>query len=194
MPKDAPEAVARPLDIDALLPEIALIGDTSLRDKVRSVWLALWARSEFEDFAAIPTSGEIPYSNLPHMRCVVALALGIADSFERYHGVKVNRDVLVAACLLQDASKVVEYRPKPGGGIEKTPIGKAVPHAFEAARVALDHGLPLEVVHIIATHSPQAPRFPTSLEGKIIYYADQLDVIAIHGDHWVKEQVIHRDR
>ena len=192
MPKDGPGATARILDLDALLPEIGLIGDAGLREKVRRVWQALWAKSEFDDFAAIPTSGEIAYPNLPHMRCVVALALGIADSFERFHGVKVNRDVLVAACLLQDASKVVEYRPKPGGGIEKTPIGKAVPHAFEAARVALEHDLPLDVVHIIATHSPQAARFPTSLEGKIIYYADQLDVIAIHGDHWVKEQVIHR--
>jgi hypothetical protein len=192
MPKDGQDATARIVDLDALLPEIGLIGDPGLREKVRRVWQALWARSEFEDFAAVPTSGEIAYPNLPHMRCVVALALGIAESFERFHGVKVNRDVLVAACLLQDASKVVEYRPKPGGGIEKTPIGKAVPHAFEAARVALEHDIPLDVVHIIATHSPQAPRFPTSLEGKIIYYADQLDVIAIHGDHWVKEQFIHR--
>lgn len=189
MPDDA---APRRLDLDALLPEIGLISDHTLREKVRAVWHALWVRSEFRDFAAVPTSGEISYPNLPHMRCVVALALGIAENFERFHGVKVDRDVLVAACLLQDASKVVEYRPKPGGGVEKTPIGKAVPHAFEAARVALDQGLPLEIVHIIATHSPQAPRFPSSIEGKIIYYADQLDVIAIHGDHWVKEQVIHR--
>jgi hypothetical protein len=192
MPDDGPRSTRPALDLDTLLPEIGLVQDAALRDKVRAVWQALWARSEFTDFAAVPTSGEIAYPNLPHMRCVVALALGIADSFERFHGVKVNRDVLVAACLLQDASKVVEYRPKAGGGVEKTPIGKAVPHAFEAARIALDHDLPLEVVHIIATHSPQAPRFPSSLEGKIIYYADQLDVIAIHGDHWVKEQVIRR--
>jgi hypothetical protein len=192
MPDDA-LAKARPaLDLDTVLPEVALIRDEALREGVRTVWQALWGRSEFTDFAAVPTSGEISYPNLPHMRCVVSLALGIADSFERFHGVSVNRDVLVAACLLQDASKVVEYRPTAGGGVEKTPIGKAVPHAFEAARLALEQGLPLEVVHIISTHSPQAPRFPTSLEGKIIYYADQLDVIAIHGDHWVKEQVVRR--
>jgi len=192
MPDEAARAARPALDIDTLLPEIALIEDVSLRDKVRAVWQALWAQSEFTDFQAVPTSGEIPYPNLPHMRCVISLALGIAESFERFHGKKVDRDVLIAACLLQDASKIVEYRPKAGGGIEKTPIGKAVPHAFEAARVALDHGIPLEVVHIIATHSPSATRFPSSLEGKIIYYADQLDVIAIHGDHWVKEQVIYR--
>lgn len=47
-----------------------------LRDKVRAVWQALWARSEFTEFAGILTSGEIRYPNLPHMRCVVALALG----------------------------------------------------------------------------------------------------------------------
>jgi hypothetical protein len=181
-----------PLDLDSVLPEIDLIGNRGLADQVRRIWATLWERSEFPDFAAVPTSGEIPYPNLPHMRSVVALALGIADTFERFHRVAVDRDVLVAACLLQDASKLVEYRPRDGGGIEKTELGRALPHAFEAARLALEEGVPMAVVHIIATHSPQAPRFPESIEGKIVYYADQLDVIAIHGDHWRKEQVIRR--
>jgi hypothetical protein len=58
--------------------------------------------------------------------------------------------------------------------------------------LAAQKGLPEAIGHILITHSPQASRFPQSLEGKIIYYVDQLDVIAIHGDHWVKESIIRR--
>ena len=46
------------------------------------------------------------------------------------------------------------------------------------------------VVHILLTHTPQAPKFPTSIEGKILYYVDQLDVIAIFKDRWRKELFI----
>ena len=40
------------------------------------------------------------------------------------------------------------------------------------------------------THSPTAPKFPDTLEGKILYYVDQLDVIAIHKDRWVKHLLV----
>jgi hypothetical protein len=42
------------------------------------------------------------------------------------------------------------------------------------------------------THTPQASKFPESLEGKILYYVDQLDVIAIHKDRWKKELIVKR--
>ena len=48
----------------------------------------------------------------------------------------------------------------------------------------------IEIVHVLLTHSPQAPRFPSTLEGKILYYVDQMDVIAIYKDRWHKELFI----
>jgi hypothetical protein len=188
-----PEASARPpLDLDRHLPEIAQIADPVLAGQVRAVWAELWARSDFDSLESVPTSGEIAYPFLPHTRAVIALTLSIAETFARFHGTVVDRDVLLAACLLQDASKVVEYRPRPGGGVEKTPLGEALPHAFEAARLAAQHGVKLPVLHIIATHSPSAARLPASLEGTIVYLADELDVAAIHRHQFVKEQVLRR--
>ncbi|MBX9595826.1 MAG: HD domain-containing protein [Roseomonas sp.] len=180
------------LDLDTYFPEVAQISDASLAEKVRAVWRDLWAQSFFDDLASVPTSGEIAYPNVPHTRSVTALALAIADVLARFHGTKIDRDVLIAACLLQDASKLVEYQPKPGGGVEKTAIGRAMPHAFEAARLAAQHGVPLPVLHIIATHSPSAAKLPETLEGRIVYLADEIDVTAIHGDQFVKEQIIRR--
>lgn len=181
-----------PLDLDAAFPEVAQITDAALAGQVRAVWQALWARSAFNDIHAVPTSGEIAYPMVPHTRAVIALALGMAETLARFHGTAIDRDVVLAACLLQDASKVVEYAPREGGGVEKTPLGRAMPHAFEAARVAADHGVPLAVLHIIATHSPSAAKLPESLEGRIVYLADEIDVTAIHGDQFVKESILRR--
>ena len=175
----------QPLDLPAIFPELALISDTRLRDGVAAVWAELWEASRFESVDDVPTSPEIPASHVRHCHAVLALALAAADVFEKYHGVAVNRDVLIAAGLLQDVSKLVEYEPD-GDSNGYTEDGRRYPHGFLGAHAALARGLPAEVCEIILTHSPTASRFPASLEGKILYYADQLDVIAIFGDRWYK--------
>lgn len=174
-----------PLDLRALLPELDLIADSGLKQKVEAVWQELWQRSELESIDQLLTSPEIAYPHIPHNRSVVVMAIAVADAFERFHRIKVDRDVLVAAALLQDASKLVEYSVK-DGKVVYSELGRQYPHSFWAAHVALEHGVPDPICHIILTHTPQAAQFPTSLEGKILYYVDQLDVLAIHGDRWRK--------
>ena len=105
----------KPLDIVGVFPEIEQIKDRKLREAVVAIWQELWAQSPWSDFDTVPTSPEIPYPTRPHNQCVVAMSLAVADAFERFHGVKIDRDVLIAAAVLQDASKVVEYRPGPDG-------------------------------------------------------------------------------
>lgn len=190
----ATDRVREDLDVMAIFPEIVQMQDTVLRDQVIAVWQELWAQSRWRSFDDLPTSKEIAYPARPHSQCVLTMALSIADAFERYHGLQVNRDLLIAAAILQDASKVVEYEPGPEGRAVHTEIGKAFPHAFWCAHVALSKGVPLSVCHIMVTHSPAAAKFPESIEGKILYYVDQLDVIAIHGDKWAKHLFVERQR
>lgn len=182
----------KPIDVIGMFPQVADIKDTKLRQSVIDIWQELWAQSKWDDPADLPTSGEIPYPNLPHSQCVVTMALAVADAFERHHNVKVNRDYLIAAAVLQDASKVVEYEPGPDGKARHTKIGKSFPHGFWCAHLAAGKGLPEEITHVMLTHSPQAARFPDTLEGKILYYVDQLDVIAIHKDRWKKHLLVGR--
>ncbi len=177
-------------DVDGIFPEILEIKDKSLADATRTIWQELWAQSNWDDFEDTMTSPDIKYPGRPHSQCVVAMALQIADSFEKYHGVTVNRDHLISAAILQDASKVIEYKPDGKGGAEMSDIGKMYPHAFLAAHLGLKHNLPAGVVNAILMHTPQAAKFPSTLEGKILYYVDQLDVIAIHGDRWRKDLYI----
>jgi len=178
------------LDIVALYPEVKQIEDAKLRQDVVDIWQELWEQGKWDDPAALSTSGDIPYSNLPHTQCVVAMAVGVADAFAKYHRIKVNRDYLIAAAVLQDASKVVEYEPGPDGKARKTAIGRNYPHGFWCAHLAVKKGVPDEISHIMLTHSSSAAKFPDSLEGKILYYVDQLDVIGIHKDRWKKHLMI----
>ncbi len=187
-------SVRAPLPLADIFPQIEDIRDAILRAQVEAVWQELWAASRWPSFDDLPTSKEIPYPARPHSQCVLGLSLAIADQFEKFHGIVVDRDVLIAAAILQDASKVVEYDPVDGGGAAHTEIGRSFPHAFWCAHVALRHGVPLPICHIIMTHSPGAAQFPRSLEGNILYYADQLDVIAIFGDRWVKHLMVERAR
>jgi hypothetical protein len=177
------------LDFPELFPEVLLIGSEDLRAKVEAVWQELWQMSDFGSIDQLATSPEIHYLHVPHNRAVVEMALAVAATFERFHGVRVDRDVLVAAALLQDSSKLVEYTLT-GGKVALSALGHEYPHAFLAAHSALKHGVPDAICHIILTHTPQAASFPTSLEGKILYYVDQIDVLAIHGDRWRKQLII----
>jgi hypothetical protein len=178
------------IDVLAMFPEVGEIRDAKLRRAVIEIWEELWEMSEWTDIATVPTAPEIPYPTLPHNQCVMAMALAVADAFEKHHGVKVNRDYLIAEAALQDASKVVEFAPNAEGKVEATQRGKSYPHAFWVAHLAVQKGLPDEICHVLLTHTPQAPKFPTTLEGKILYYVDQLDVIGIHKDRWRKDLYI----
>ena len=132
----------KPLDIVGVFPEIEQIQDRKLREAVVAIWQELWAQSPWSDFDTVPTSPN-PYPTRPHNQCVVAMSLAVADAFERFHGVKVDRDVLIAAAVLQDASKVVEYKPDANGKAEFSELGKTYPHSFWCAHLALRHGVPI---------------------------------------------------
>jgi hypothetical protein len=178
------------INIVALYPQINQIKNSDLRNAVIAVWQALWDQSSWSDPAQIPTSSEISYPNLPHTQCVVTLCLSMADALEHHHGTPINRDYLIAGAVLQDASKVVEYAPGPEGKAIKSAIGRQFPHGFWCAHLAIEKGIPYEICHVMLTHSSSAAQFPSTLEGKILYFADQLDVIAIHGDRWKKHLLI----
>lgn len=187
-------AARKPIDVTRMFPEIAEIRDPGLRRGVIEVWEELWDASPWTDIEAVPTNTDVPYPTRPHNQSVMAMALAVAGAFERFHGITINRDYLIAAAALQDASKVLEYEPEPGGGARLSELGRMYPHAFWTAHVAAQKGVPHEVVHMILTHTPQSATFPTTLEGKILYYVDQIDILAIHKDRWRKEIFVTRQR
>lgn len=117
------------LELGELLPEIELIESEELRSKVAAVWQDVWQESRFESFGDVPVGLKVPYPHLPHNRAVVAMALAMADALERFHGLTVDRDVLLAAALVQDVSKTRRARSD-RERVEQTQIGRSFQHAF----------------------------------------------------------------
>src|SRR5688572_9605190 len=126
------------LDVEAIFPEIREIQDEDLRQKVVTVWQRLWEQGRWDRIEDLPVSSTIPYPHVPHNRAVAQLVLAMAKIFREIHGIEVDTHVLLAAALLQDASKLVEYAPGPDGKVIKTETGQKLGHAAYAAHVALD--------------------------------------------------------
>lgn len=179
-------------DIERVIPEIALISDEALRGSVRAVWARLLDQGSFRDLLSVPVSMSSPYPHVPHNRSVVNMALKVADVLEEFHGVKVDRNFLIAAALLQDVSKLVEFELTGDGAVEKSEIGERFQHGFWAAHAALEEQVPYEIVEAILDHTYEGPRFPRSLISKILFYVDQIDMAALGGDRWKKTGAIFR--
>ncbi len=182
-----------PFTVAEYIPEVNRIEDPFIREKTLEIWRSLYEFSNWDTPASLPVSShKKDYPHLTHNRAVVLMAIRVADVLEEVHGVRVNRDYLICAALLQDASKLVEYDPDPENIVRKTDIGSRFPHSFYAAHMAVSAGLPNEITECILTHSPGSSEFPKTLIGKILFYVDQIDMAAIGGDRWKKSISIYR--
>ncbi|MDZ7294637.1 MAG: HD domain-containing protein [candidate division KSB1 bacterium] len=160
-------------------PEINTISDSLLREKVAAVIADALSRGGWsvQDLATMPFTLLIPncrVSYLTHVRAVTRVAIETARVLrEHYQGhLTLNMDVLVAGALLHDVGKLLEFRRDQGGAFVKSAGGKLLRHPFSGAALAAAHGLPDEVVHIIAVHAKEGDGGYRSPEAIIVHHAD----------------------
>lgn len=107
-----------------------------------------------------------------HIRRVLYLALEIAETEP-----DVNRDVLIAACLLHDIGREEQFRDP---SLCHARVG-----AEKACRFLLEHGFPdafaARVRDCIRTHRFRSDDPPVTIEAKILFDADKLDVTGAIG-------------
>ena len=164
-------------DVETLvkfIPKAGDIVDEDLKQKTASVYLALFREGNWKDITDQPATNAVPVSNVDHTNAVVELCLGVADTLERHHKVKVNRDYLIASAVLHDASKLVEYEPAERGE-KRTKLGELGQHTMRCVSLMLSSGMPLEVVHAVLAHTPQSAAIPKTVEAIIVYFVDALD-------------------
>jgi putative nucleotidyltransferase with HDIG domain len=161
-----------------LFPEISLIKDRRLREGVAAVWedaikLGGWKAADVD---RIPFTLLIPGTRVSlarHTRAVTQTAVGIAENHSRNYGSKVaiDMDILLAGSILHDVGKLLEYRKTPKGYV-KSALGSLLRHPFSGQALAYKHGLPPEVLHMIAYHSKEGDLGKRSVEAIIIHHAD----------------------
>lgn len=165
-----------------LLPEVNEISDAKLKDQVIACWEeAIEFRGWSEEllmnmpFTLLAENVEITFIN--HVRAVCGMCIACDKVLDQYHGekkTKVNRDYLVAGALLADVGKLCEFEIVDGKPV-KSDYGKHIRHPFSGVGLAFKHGLPSEVMHVIATHSKEGAGEKRLPESIIFHHADFID-------------------
>lgn len=180
MPKHTTEQIAE------LLPELEQITDAALRDKVAAVWdEALttgcggrgWTFDELRAVKFTLLAGDIDLTFIDHVRSCACQCLAIAGVLEKVFGAKIpiDRDHLLAGSLLADVGKPLEYDRDADGNVVKGRFGEMLRHPFSGVGMCYKHGVPAEVMHIIATHSHEGDKVQRSIESIIFHHADFVD-------------------
>lgn len=169
-------------EIRALFPELEQIGDTALRERVIDVWedsirTGGWTIEELKAVPFTLLAGDIDIRFLEHVRTCARMSIAIYDVLKDAYGPRVplNRDHLIAGALLADVGKPIEYVRGPGGRPAKGPRGDLLRHPFSGVGLCWKHGLPDEVMHIVATHSKEGDHVSRTLESIVFHHADFVD-------------------
>jgi len=164
-----------------LIPELDLIADGELKDKVLAVWkealeLGGWQPDDLKTIPFTLLIPDCPIGFLDHVRAVTRTAVEAAGVMEKIYGnaIAINRDYLVAGALLHDIGKLLEYRRQDETTV-KSRRGELLRHPFTGAALTFKHDLPDEVTHMVALHAREGEGARRSVEAIIITHADFLN-------------------
>ena len=170
-----------------LLPEIELIKQEDLRDRVAETWADAIEQGgwSLEDLGSIPFTlliQDCRFDLVHHTRAVTKTAVAIARTLKENYGdaVALDMDLLVAGSLLHDVGKLLEYA-KEGGSVVKSRKGVLLRHPLSGQAIAYKHGLPFEVLNMIAYHSKEGDLGKRTVEGIIIHHSDFVNFEPLKG-------------
>ncbi len=158
--------------IHEMFPELEEIKDQELREKTMAVWKDAMDRGGWEDMAGVPFTliiDDLDEDLIEHTRRITRSALLVAD--ERGD---LRRDYVAAGALLHDVGKAMEFA-KEGDKVVKSHNGKLLRHPVSGAALAMAHGMPDEITHIIASHSKEEEMVKRIPEAVLIYHCDFID-------------------
>jgi putative nucleotidyltransferase with HDIG domain len=172
--------------IAELFPDLMSIRDASLREKVAAVWDEALVTGcggkgwTFDEIRAIPftlLAGKIDLRFVEHLNSCVKQCIAIEKVLKEIYGdrVPVNHDVLVAGALLADVGKMLEFDKNAKGEPVKGNFGEMLRHPFSGVALCFKHGIPPEVMHMVATHSHEGDKGERTIESWIFHHADFID-------------------
>jgi putative nucleotidyltransferase with HDIG domain len=172
--------------IAELFPDLMHIRDTGLRDTVAAVWSDSLTTGcggkgwTFAEIRAIPftlLAGKIDLTFVEHLNSCAKQCIAIADILKSVFGdrIPVNRDHLIAGALLADVGKMLEFDNNAKSEVVKGHFGDMLRHPFSGVALCYKHGIPAQVMHIVATHSHEGDKVERTIESIIFHHADFID-------------------
>jgi putative nucleotidyltransferase with HDIG domain len=161
-----------------LIPEFDQIEDVTLRKRVLKTWdeaikLGGWS---VEDLTRIPFAFSIQdcqISIVEHVRGVTRFCIEAEKVLKETYGnkIRIKRDYLIAGALLHDIGKLLETKEERGRFV-KSRSGSLIRHPFSGVALCYKHGIPDEILHIVAVHSKEGDSVERTPEAKILHHAD----------------------
>ena len=172
--------------IAQLFPSLKKIKNKSLRERVAAVWSEAiitgcggrgWTFDELRAVKFTLLAGDIEMTFVEHLNSCARQCIAIADVLEKSfrYDIPIQRDILIAGALLADVGKPLEFDRDASGKVVQGTFGQQVRHPFSGVALAYKHGIPGEVLHIIATHSHEGDKIERSIESIIFHHADFVD-------------------
>lgn len=172
--------------IAQLFPNLLDITDASLREKVASVWTEAirvgcggkgWTVEELRAVPFTLLAGDIDLRYIEHLNSCCKQCMAIASVLGEVFGdrIPINLDYLIAGSLLADVGKPLEFDKDASGKVIKGHFGEMLRHPFSGVALCYKHGIPAEVMHIVATHSHEGDKVERSIESIIFHHADFVD-------------------
>lgn len=163
-------------------PEALQISDKELLQKsyeafADAVEMGGWTEETVDNCpSAVVEFVNSPANQMKHLQDGLRLALMISDYLAERYGeyVQFNRDYVLAGAILHDLGKFTEYAVDDEGRPYVTGNGKLLRHPLAGALIASKHGLPDEIVHLIATHSFEGEKSHKTVEHFIVKTSEGL--------------------
>lgn len=168
----------QPENIVALFPEFDEIENRELRAKaIRATILAMEAGGwslEDADKAPVTVNWDCSCNLIEHVRKVTRVCIRTYEEvapFYRANNVPFDRDTVVAGALLHDIGKWTEFALVDGKPVHSQ-TADLMRHPLSGAILADRAGLPLNIVHLIATHSFEGERSYKTAESAFVRTLD----------------------
>src|SRR3982074_1838942 len=167
-------------EIAGLFPSLMEIKNESLREEIAAVWNEAittgcggkgWTFDELRAVKFTLLAGDIEMTFVEHLNSCARQCMAIADVLEKSFrcDIPIRRDYLIAGALLADVGKPLEFDKDRSGNVIQGKFGQQVRHPFTGVALAYKHGIPGEVMHVIATHSHEGDKMERSIESIIFH-------------------------
>jgi putative nucleotidyltransferase with HDIG domain len=160
------------------LPELNLIKNENLKKKTISTWIDAikiggWGINDLKRIPFTLLIHDCHVNIIEHTRSVTNTSIEAAKVLIQFNNneYSIDFDILICGGLLHDVGKLLEYEDHLNT-IKKGATGKLLRHPFSGAGLAMKHGLPTKVVHIIAVHAREGDNDYRCPEAIIVHHAD----------------------
>ncbi|SDD85300.1 HD domain-containing protein [Natrinema hispanicum] len=167
--------------VRAAFPELEVIEDDDLRAGVASAWATAIEENDIDDLTEVPwlppTQRALGLENerlVSHVRDITACAVALAETLLERREVTLSVDTVVAGALIHDVSKLAEF-----DGMAETPVYNLLGHPYYGVYVVAAVDLPVELAHIVLSHTSRTPVEPATIEAELIRRADEVAAAAI---------------